>query len=331
MLVLGIETSCDETAAAVVRDGRTVLSNVVFSQDPVHREHGGIVPELASRAHLENIDFVVGKALSDGGCLIGDIDLLGVTYCPGLMGSLLVGVSYAKALAFATRTPLVKVDHIEAHLYAPLLGGNGIEFPAIGLVVSGGHSSLFYCGGAGEYEFLGGTRDDAPGEAFDKVAKILGLGYPGGPAVDAASGEGDPGRIPFPRPMMGGGDCNFSFSGLKTAVLYHVKGHNKPLLPGHVADICASFQEAVVDVLVAKTFSAASERGVSTVIIGGGVARNRRLRERMISEGRLRGVSVHLPGPELCMDNAAMVAGLACRVYNTEGPSGLDFDAVPTV
>ena len=331
MLVLGIETSCDETAAAVVRDGRIVLSNVVLSQDHIHRAYGGVVPELASRSHLESIDSVVERALSGSGHPLEEMDLVGVTYSPGLAGSLLVGVSYAKSLAFVKRKPLVKINHLEAHLYAPALGGGAIDFPAIGLVVSGGHSSLFYCGEMGEYKFFGETRDDAAGEAFDKVAKMLGLGYPGGPAVDAESKEGDPASIPFPRAMMRKGDYDFSFSGLKTAVLYHVNRHKEPLTRRQVADICASFQAAVVDVLVSKSLAAAEEMGAVTVIVGGGVACNGRLREKMIAESARSGVAVRFPEPGLCTDNAAMVAGLACHVYNTEGPSGLDFDVVPTV
>ena len=331
VLVLGIETSCDETAAAVVRNGRSVLAGTVLSQDPVHREYGGVVPELASRAHLRSIDSVVERTLSESGIPADKIDLIAVTYGPGLVGSLLVGVSYAKGLAFAKRKPLVKINHVEAHLYAPLLDGRPVGFPAVGLVVSGGHSSLYYCGEVGDWEFMGGTRDDAAGEAFDKVAAILRLGYPGGPAVDAASRRGDPSSIRFPRAMMRGGEYDFSFSGLKTAVLYHVRKQGETLDGKQIADVCASFQEAVADVLVAKTMSAAEERGVGTIIAGGGVVRNERLRERLAREGARRGLAVRFPPPELCVDNAAMVAGLAFHVYNTKGPSGLDFDVLPTL
>ncbi len=310
MRLLAIETSCDDTGAAVVLDGRKILSNVVSSQIAVHQKYGGVVPELASRRHIEAIVPVVTEALDRAGLTLKQMDGIAVTQGPGLVGSLLVGLSFAKSLAFATGLDLIGVNHIEAHLSAIFLEEDPPRFPFIGLVVSGGHTSLFRVDGFGEYKMLGQTRDDAAGEAFDKVAKLLGLGYPGGPIIDELSKTGDPNAIRFPRPSLGKNSMDFSFSGLKTAVVNFVKAHPEP--PGGfpeemIRNIVSSFQEAVVDVLVKKTFQAALHQGLKKVVISGGVAANRLLRQRMEEEASEQKIRVHIPPPAFCTDNAAMV------------------------
>lgn len=310
MLVLGIETSCDDTAAAVVEDARTVRSNVIAAQD-VHREFGGVVPELASRAHLDLIGPTVERALADAGVGFRDLDGIAVTRAPGLMGSLLVGVSYAKALAAALGRPVVGVNHIEAHLLAPLLEGAEFTYPMVGAVVSGGHSELFVVERPGRYAIVGTTRDDAIGEAFDKVAKLLGLGFPGGPAIDRLSDQGDAARFAFPRAMHDSGDFDLSFSGLKTAVKRAV-AQAAPAGPPYderlVADVCASFQAAAIDVLLAKLEAAARAHGARALSLGGGVACNRALRNGLASLGARLGVPAFHPSPRLCADNGAMIA-----------------------
>jgi N6-L-threonylcarbamoyladenine synthase len=306
MLVLGIETSCDDTAAAVVEDARTVRSNVIAAQD-VHREFGGVVPELASRAHLDLIGPTVERALSDAGIGFKDLDGVAVTRAPGLMGSLIVGVSYAKALAAALGRPVVGVNHIEAHLLAPLLEGAEFLYPMAGAVVSGGHSELFVIESPGRYAIVGTTRDDAIGEAFDKVAKLLGLGFPGGPAIDRLSDSGDPRRFAFPRGMVGSGDFDLSFSGLKTAVRRTVEAHGAMDDP-FIADVCASFQAAAVGVLLKKLEAVARAYGVRSLAMGGGVACNRSLRTGLALVGERLGVPAFHPSPKLCADNGAMIA-----------------------
>jgi N6-L-threonylcarbamoyladenine synthase len=336
MICLGIETSCDETAAAVVRGGREILSDVVRTQVEMHRVFGGVVPEIACRAHAEAIGPVADKALADAGARLEDVDIVAVTSRPGLIGALLVGVSAAKALAFALSKPLVGVDHIEAHLYANRLCDAGFSYPNVGLVVSGGHTSLYHSRGPAEHEKLGATRDDAAGEAFDKVAKILGLGYPGGPVIDRLAREGDARAVPMPKLDDGGPD--FSFSGVKTAVLYRWRGQDagkgrrpKPApKPPRVEDLAAAFQEAVVDALVSKTMRAARERGVGTVALGGGVACNSRLRERMRAACASEGMRLFVPPPRLCTDNAAMVAGLGSALFEMGRVSDLALDAIAT-
>ncbi len=310
MRVLAIETSCDDTGAAVVLDGRKILSNVVSSQVSVHQKYGGVVPELASRKHIEMIVPIVEEALERAGVSLKEIDGMAVTQGPGLVGSLLVGLSFAKALAFARGIPLIGVNHIEAHLSAIFLEEDPPKFPFIGLVVSGGHTSLFRVEGFGRYRLLGQTRDDAAGEAFDKVAKLLRLGYPGGPIIDELSSKGHSKGIRFPRASLGKGSFDFSFSGVKTAVVNFVKAHPEP--PGGfpkevIRDIVSSFQEAVVDVLVKNTFLAATQEGLKRVVLSGGVAANRFLRKRMVEEASERKVRVYLPSPSFCTDNAAMV------------------------
>jgi N6-L-threonylcarbamoyladenine synthase len=310
MRVLAIETSCDDTGAAVVLDGRKILSNVVSSQVSVHQKYGGVVPELASRKHIEAIVPIVTEALERAGVTLKGIDGIAVTQGPGLVGSLLVGLSFAKSLAFATGLPFVGVNHIEAHLSAIFLEERPPRFPFIGLVVSGGHTSLFRVDGFGRYKILGQTRDDAAGEAFDKVAKLLGLGYPGGPIIDELSLRGDSKAIRFPRASIGKNSLDFSFSGVKTAVVHFVKAVPAP--PGGfpteiVRNIVSSFQEAVVDVLVKKTFQAAHHQGLKRVVLSGGVAANRLLRQRMEEEASEQKMRVYIPSPVFCTDNAAMV------------------------
>ena len=310
MRVLAIETSCDDTGAAVLLDGRKILSNVVSSQVSIHQKYGGVVPELASRRHIESIVPIVTEALETAKLTLGEIDGIAVTQGPGLVGSLLVGLSFAKSLSFAMGLPLVGVNHVEAHLSAIFLEEKPPRFPFIGLVVSGGHTSLFRVDGFGKFKRLGQTRDDAAGEAFDKVAKLLGLGYPGGPIIDELSRTGNPKAIRFPRPSLGKNSFDFSFSGLKTAVVNYVKAH--PETPQSyseelIRNIVASFQEAVVDVLVKKTLQAAQHERLKKVVLSGGVAANRLLRERMVEEARDQKVRVYIPSPAFCTDNAAMV------------------------
>ena len=310
MLVLAIETSCDDTGAAVVLNGRKILSNVVSSQVSIHQKYGGVVPELASRRHIESIVPIVTEALEMGKVTLRDIDGISVTQGPGLVGSLLVGLSFAKSLSFVTGLPFIGVNHIEAHLSAIFLEEAHPKFPFVGLVVSGGHTSLFRVDGFGKYKRLGQTRDDAAGEAFDKVAKLLSLGYPGGPVIDELSKSSNPKAVRFPRPTLGKNSLDFSFSGLKTAVVNYVKSHPEPA-GGYseelIRDIVSSFQEAVVDVLVKKTLQAAQHQGLRRIVLSGGVAANRRLRERIKEEASQQKVRVYIPSPSFCTDNAAMV------------------------
>jgi N6-L-threonylcarbamoyladenine synthase len=306
MLVLGIESSCDETAAAVLADG-TLRSNVVESQDPIHAGYGGVVPELASRRHLEVVLPVVARALDEAGVRLSDLDGIAVTHGPGLVGSLLVGLSVAKAFAYAHRLPLVGVNHLEGHIFAGRLGDPTLELPFLALVVSGGHTALYTCPAPLRYQLVGQTRDDAAGEAFDKVAKLLGLGYPGGPVVERAARDGDPQAIGFPLAQFQDGAPDFSFSGLKTAVSLYVRQH-APLSPGGVADVCASFQATAVKMLVRKTIRAARGLGIRRILLTGGVAANGALREALEVECAERGYGWTAPPPRLCTDNAAMIA-----------------------
>ena len=305
--ILAIESSCDETAAAVLQDGERLLSSVIASQIEIHREFGGIVPELASRHHMEAIEPVVRQALDDAGVAMADINGIAVTRGPGLVGSLIVGFSFAKALSAALNIPFTGVDHVYAHLYAVFLEEQKPAFPYVGLVVSGGHTSLYVVEDFHHAKVLGQTRDDAAGEAFDKVAKILGLEYPGGPVISSLAESGRPDAFSFPRSRLRDTPLDFSFSGLKTAVLTRVR---KLEAAGHIPieDICASFQEAVVDVLVDKTMAAARMEGISDIVLAGGVAANQRLRSAMKEAGASCGVKVFCPSQGLCTDNAAMIA-----------------------
>src|SRR5512139_537810 len=310
MLVLAIDTSCDDTSAAVIGEGRKLLSNVVSSQVAVHQKYGGVVPELASRKHIESIIPIVTEALGSAGTKLSDIDGIAVTQGPGLVGSLLVGLSFAKSLSFATGIPFIGVNHIEGHLSAIFLEEKVPTFPFIGLVASGGHTSLFRVDGFGKYKRLGQTRDDAAGEAFDKVAKLLGLGYPGGPIIDELSRAGNPKAVRFPRPVLSKNSFDFSFSGLKTAVVNFVKGHPEPpegYPKGLIEDIVSSFQEAVVEVLVKKTVQAAQDEGLKRIVLSGGVAAKQRLRQKIKEESFKQKLKVYLPSPSFCTDNAAMV------------------------
>lgn len=325
-LVLGIETSCDETAAALVLGGDDVISSVVSSQIDLHAEFGGVVPEVASRAHLESLNPVVARAVVEGGIDESRIDAVACTIGPGLIGALLVGVSAAKALALAWEVPFVGVNHLEAHLYASFLEDRDLQFPLVVLLVSGGHTMLVEMRDHGDYRLLGRTIDDAAGEAFDKVARYLDLGYPGGPAIDLASDAGDPDAIRFPRAMMDDG-LDFSFSGLKTSVVNHVK--RNPDVSS--VDVAASFQQAVVDVLVHKALRAAREVGATGIVLGGGVAANRLLRTEMALACERVGIGSFLPSREMCTDNAAMIAAAGWHRLRSVGPSPLDIGAFPTM
>ncbi len=321
MILLAIETSCDDTAAAVVQNGRTILSNVVSSQVLIHQKYGGVVPELASRKHIENIVPIVSEALDSAKINLKEIDGIAVTNGPGLVGSLLVGLSFAKSLSFATGIPFIGINHIEGHLSAIFLEADPPRFPFIGLVVSGGHTSLYRVEGFGKLKRLGQTRDDAAGEAFDKVAKLLGLGYPGGPIIDELSKKGDSRAIRFPRPSLFKKSFDFSFSGLKTAVVLYVKANPEP--PGgypedHLRDLVSSFQEAVVEVLVRKTLQATHQEGLKRIVLCGGVAANHRLRERMKEEASHEKMKVFIPSRSFCTDNAAMI-GVAGYEYLKRG------------
>ncbi|HEY7440585.1 MAG TPA: tRNA (adenosine(37)-N6)-threonylcarbamoyltransferase complex transferase subunit TsaD [Acidimicrobiia bacterium] len=324
--ILGIETSCDETAAAVVVDGRDIRSSVVSSQVDLHARFGGVVPEIASRAHAELVTSVIEDALVEAGVSVREIDAVSACRGPGLAGALIVGVSAAKAIALTVGVPYVGVNHLEAHLHAAWLEDPDVELPLAVLIVSGGHTLLVSVEGDARYRLLGQTVDDAAGEAFDKVARFLGLGYPGGPAIDRLASEGNPDAIAFPRPMRNDG-YDFSFSGLKTAVMYHVR--RNPHTDGR--DLAASFQEAVVDVLARKLLAAADATGARTLVIGGGVAANSRLRERVLADAEASGRRALLPGLDLCTDNGAMIAATAWWRLGTDGPTSLSSGADPSL
>ena len=328
MIVLGIETSCDETAAAVVEAGPKVLSSVVASQDDVHARYGGVVPELASRRHLEAVLPVVRRALDGAGLGLDAIEGVAVTHGPGLVGSLLVGCSAAKAIAWARGLPLVGVNHLEGHIYAAFLEGPAPSFPFLALVVSGGHTALYLARAPRDYRCIGQTRDDAAGEAFDKVAKLLGLGYPGGPVIERTARAGDARAIVFPSAQMSDGAPDFSFSGLKTAVALHVRRHG-PLEPARVADVAASFQDRVVKMLVRKTVKAAQALSVGRVVLTGGVAANGALREALAAECAARGWELFVPPRALCTDNAAMIAAAGHDRLCAGERSPLTLNAVP--
>jgi len=331
ILILAIESSCDETAAAVVKNGREVLSNIISSQIELHKLYGGVVPEIASRKHIEKINQVIEEALSTAGVTLQEIDAIGVTYGPGLVGALLVGVAEAKAIAYACKKPLVGVHHIEGHVSANYIENKELEPPFLCLIVSGGHTHLVLVKGYGEYEIIGRTRDDAAGEAFDKVARAIGLGYPGGPKIDKLSKEGNKAAISFPRGHIEGFPYDFSFSGLKSAVLNHINSCEMKGIEVNRADIAASFQEAVIDVLVTKTMMAAKNYGMKQVAIAGGVAANSSLREAMKEACKKNDLILYHPSPIFCTDNAAMIGVAAYYEYLKGTRHGLDLNAIPNL
>ena len=331
VLILAIESSCDETAAAVVRGGREVLSNVISSQIPLHTQFGGVVPEIASRKHIEKINQVITQALEDAQVSLADITAIGVTYGPGLVGALLVGVAEAKAIAYGAGKPLVGVHHIEGHVSANYIEHPDLEPPFVCLIVSGGHTHLVIVRDYGEFEIIGRTRDDAAGEAFDKVARAVGLGYPGGPKVDQAARQGNPHAIEFPRARVEGSPYDFSFSGLKSAVLNHI---NRAKMTGEelsVPDLAASFQNAVVEVLVGRSVLAAREYGFDKLAIAGGVASNSALRTAMEQACQEAGIRFYYPSPVFCTDNAAMIGVAAYYEYQKGTRHGWDLNAVPNL
>jgi tRNA N6-adenosine threonylcarbamoyltransferase len=332
MFTLGIETSCDETAAAVLEDDK-VLSSIVSSQIDIHKKYGGVVPELASREHLKNLIPIIREALASASVSLNDINLVAVTYTPGLIGALLVGVSAAKAIAYALGIPFIGVHHGEGHILAAHIEYPDIGYPYVALLVSGGHTALYHVQGLGNYQMLGQTRDDAAGEAYDKVAKLLGLEYPGGPVIDKLAQTGNPEAIKFPRGRLDGYD--FSFSGLKTAVRNHValfmskdKGLDGRI---NIHDVAASFQAAVIDTLVGKTLQAANETGVSRIVVAGGVAANSLLRNTMQEQAEKLGITLYLPGMFYCIDNAAMIALTGYLHYKQGVTSKLDLNPRPTM
>ena len=327
--ILAIESSCDETAAAVVRNGRTVLSNIISSQIDLHKLYGGVVPEIASRKHIEKINQVIEEALCEADCSLDDIDAIGVTYGPGLVGALLVGVAEAKAIAYARNLPLIGVHHIEGHISANYIENKELEPPFLCLVVSGGHTHLVCVEGYGKYRILGKTKDDAAGEAFDKVARAIDLGYPGGPKIDKLAKEGNPDAIDFPRAHVG--DSVYDFSGVKSAVLNYINGCKMKQAEYNRADIAASFQKAVTDVLVDHAMAGVENYGLKKLAIAGGVASNSALRAAMRKACEERGIEFYYPSPILCTDNAAMIGAAAFYDYQNGIRSGWDLNAVPNL
>ena len=329
--ILAIESSCDETAAAVVANGREALSNVISSQINLHTLYGGVVPEIASRKHIENINYVIEKALSDAGVTLDDIDAVGVTYGPGLVGALLVGVAEAKAICFAKKIPLIGVHHIEGHICANYVENKDLEPPFVCLVVSGGHTHLVVVGDYGKYKILGKTRDDAAGEAFDKVARAIGLGYPGGPKIDKVSKEGDPHAYEFPRAKITDSIYDFSFSGLKSAVLNQLNVSQMKGEEINQADVAASFQNSVVDTLLTRAMLAMEETGMKKLAIAGGVASNTAIRKAFKEECQKREIEFYYPSPVLCTDNAVMIGSAAYFEYINGIRHGWDLNAVPNL
>lgn len=328
-VTLAIESSCDETAAAVMLDGREVLSSIISSQIDIHKLYGGVVPEIASRHHLENVNMVVDQALQEAGITFDDLDMIGVTYGPGLVGALLIGLATAKAYALASGKPLIGVHHIHGHICANYIEHRELEPPFMALVISGGHTNIVEVTGYNECRVLGGTRDDAAGEAYDKVARVLGLGYPGGPLIDKLAKEGDPHAVEFKRVFLEKGSLDFSFSGIKTGVLNYINSEKQAGREINTADVAAGFQAAVLDVIVAKTVSAAVDMNKDRIVMAGGVASNSRLREMMEKECSRRGIKLYYPSPILCTDNAAMIGCAAYYRYMAGYRDDLTLDAVP--
>ncbi|MBE6028772.1 MAG: tRNA (adenosine(37)-N6)-threonylcarbamoyltransferase complex transferase subunit TsaD [Clostridiales bacterium] len=329
--ILAIESSCDETAAAVVLDGRDVRSNVISSQIDIHKAYGGVVPEIASRHHLDNVNWVCQKALDDAGARMDDIDAIGVTYGPGLVGALLIGLATAKAYALATGKPLIGVHHIHGHICANFIEHKELEPPFMALVISGGHTNIVEVTDYNKLRVLGGTRDDAAGEAYDKVARVLGLGYPGGPLIDKIAKKGNPEAVEFKRVFLEKGSMDFSFSGIKTGVLNYVNSEKQAGREINVADVAASFQQAVLDVVVAKTVEAALSLKKDKIVMAGGVAANSKLRAMLQSACEEHGLKLYHPSPILCTDNAAMIGCAAYYKYQAEGADDLTLDAIPNL
>lgn len=331
LLTLGIETSCDETSAAVVRGGRKVLSNIISSQIEIHKAFGGVVPEIASRHHLDNINPVLAAALDEAGVTLADIDIIGVTKGPGLVGALLIGIASAKAIALVTKKPLVGVHHIQGHIAANYLAHSSLKPPFLALVVSGGHTSIVDVKSYTEYEVLGGTRDDAAGEAFDKVARVLGLGYPGGPKIDRLAKEGDPKAVHFKRVYLEKNSLDFSFSGTKTGVINYLNTKKCKNERINAADVAASFQQSVMDVIVDKAMMGAERTGRKKIVLAGGVAANSLLRRMMENSCNENGVKLYSPPPVLCTDNAAMIACAAHYKYKAGIVDDMSLDAYPGI
>ena len=329
--ILAIESSCDETSAAVVKDGREVLSNIIASQIDTHTKYGGVVPEVASRMHIEVVDAVVKSALEEANMSLEQIDAIGVTYGPGLVGALLVGLQYAKGLSLASKKPLVGVNHIEGHICANYIQHKDLKPPFVSLVVSGGHTFIVHVKDYGKYEVIGQTRDDAAGEAFDKVARAIGLGYPGGPKIDKISKEGNENAIEFPRAKFHDDTLDFSFSGLKSAVLNYINTCKMKDIEINVADVAASFQKAVIDVLKENVFLTCERKNVNKIAIAGGVASNSTLREELIKEGKKKGVEILFPDRILCTDNAAMIGSAAYYEFMRGNIANLDLNAKPNL
>lgn len=329
--ILGIESSCDETAAAVVRNGRELLSNVISSQIDTHTKFGGVVPEVASRKHIEVVNSVVEEALEKSGMTLDDIDAIGVTYGPGLVGALLVGLQYAKGLSYSTNKPLIGVNHIEGHISANFIEHKELQPPFVCLVVSGGHTFIVNMEDYGKFEVLGQTRDDAAGEAYDKIARAIGLGYPGGPKIDKISKEGNENAIKFPKANFHEDTLDFSFSGVKSAVLNYINNASMKGETINRADVAASFQKAVVDVLAENVMTACKKKNVDKIVVAGGVASNSKLRYRLIEEGNKRNINVLFPSPILCTDNAAMIASAAYFEFLKGNVASLDLNAKPNL
>lgn len=330
-IILAIESSCDETAAAVVVNGREVLSNVISSQIDIHTKFGGVVPEVASRKHIEAINIVVSQALEEAGVTLDDIDAVGVTYGPGLVGALLVGLQYAKGLAYSLNVPLIGVNHIEGHICANFIQHKDLKPPFVCLVVSGGHTFIVHMKDYGEFEIIGETRDDAAGEAFDKVARAIGLGYPGGPKIDKISKQGNENAMKFPKANFHDNSLDFSFSGVKSAVLNYINKMNMTGEEINTADVAASFQKAVVDVLTENVIKTCTRRDVHKIAIAGGVASNSKLRESLTEAGKKRGIEVLFPAPILCTDNAAMIGSAAYFELLKGNVAPLDINAKPNL